>query len=234
MRARVTPVRAGTAGDAASGAAAAPAASAASAAPSPGSGDWLAIAMPSDVATVPSMPARPRFAYTGMRRPGTARSASRMSREAPNTSRSCGQVAAQTASTSMRRVTGARTAASWARVYSRCAAKSDTCPVSSTPLRTDAATGSSSSTIMRLARTQRPVHARSSADGSCAAARTARSKRRTRRPGLYHSMPVDATTIVSTPSRCTSAGTSRERVGCPKTITRSTASPNPGSRSSSR
>ena len=40
-----------------------------------------------------------------------------------------------------------------------------------------------SSTSMRLARTQRRVHARSSADSSCTATRTARSKRWTRRRG---------------------------------------------------
>ena len=39
---------------------------------------------------------------------------------------------------------------------------------------------------------------------------------------------VGATTIVSTPSRCTSAGTSRDSVGCPNTITRSTGVAEPG------
>ena len=160
-------------------------------------GDWLAIAMPSAVATVPSMPARPRLACTVMRRPGTARSASRMSREAPNTSRSCGQVAAQTASTSMRRVDGRAHPRELVAQVLALRGEVGHVPglVDAAAERPSAAAAPPRRRSMRLARTHRPVHARSSADGSCGSTATARSNRSTACPGLYHSMPDGATAI---------------------------------------
>ena len=67
---------------------------------------WLATAMPVAVAIVPSMPASPRLAWTGIFLPPSTWSATRTSRDEPKKSRSCGHVARHTASTSASRSSG--------------------------------------------------------------------------------------------------------------------------------
>ena len=186
-------------------------------------------AMPVAVDTVPSMPARPRLACTGIALPGTIASATRMSREAARTSRSCGQVAAHTARTSIRRSTGARSTASSAE------AKAARTPRSLETASESSGAGSPGSCDSRTARdmlTQPPTQRRTTVRSGVPCTRTS-STMRARRPGLYASTPGVRTTIVSTSSRSSRAGTSRLRVGCPNTIARPTASPC-GPRSTSR
>ncbi len=112
-----------------------------------------ASAIPVAVAIVPSIPASPRFACTGIFFPGATLSSSRISRDAPSTSRSCGQLAFHTASTSRRRVIGCRCSARAARAQ---AARSAKCSVSG-----PAPTGSGCASSCREVCTHEPGHARS-------------------------------------------------------------------------
>ena len=167
--------------------------------------------MPVAVAIVPSMPARPRLACTGIRLPGATRSSSRMRREAASTSRSCGQVACQTASTRARRVTGARSSAS-------CVARERRA------LGVVVGEGGAERLVLleRLAGHRDPP-----ADpGTLRLARRRgrrRSSRRRRRSapggrGCSRRCPGCAPRSSRRPARSISAGTSRLSVGCPNTI----------------
>ena len=118
--------------------------------------DCEASAMPVAVATVPSIPARPRLACTGTFLPPSTSSATRTSRDEPNIRRSCGQVARHTASTRPARSSGARTAASSARIApSRSCGTADESPSAS------GAGGLRSTDAARDACSHAPSHSRS-------------------------------------------------------------------------
>ena len=142
-----------------------------------------------------------------------------MSRDAPSTSRSCGQVARHTASTSVRRVTGARTGGELARERgalgvavtiaepdrsSSSSSRREACDPAARPTR---GRRRSTRSVDRDARRRSGWHG----GRGCSPRPPRRARRSSRRR-----------------ARWMSAGTSRLSVGCPNTITRSTRSPKLG------